>query len=228
MEKKICSVEGCEKTVYRKGMCWEHYFRSDSEVKCTVEWCSRSVYAKGLCSTHYHHVRKHGCVLKTRFTPNEYVIKDGYAEVILCDPYGIEKARGLLDIEDIELVKPYKWCLNKAGYVYNSYSKKECMHNVVMGAKMIDHVSGEKRDNRRCNLRAATASENSRNKGPSTNNKTGVRGVYKLPDGRYKASLQPKSGFVRIGVFDTLEEAALEYNIVAKKHYGEFAYQNEL
>lgn len=193
---------------------------------CSVEWCNNKVYAKGLCQNHYTHMRLYGEIRKTRFTPNEIVLVGDYAEIILCDPYGNEKARGKLDAADIPLVSGTKWCINSCGYVYNSYKKKTFMHNVVLGRLYVDHINGDRLDNRRRNLRAATTAENAKNRRPMLNSSTGFRGVTKTKGGKFSAALQPKSKYIYVGVFDTAEEAALAYNAAAKKHYGEFAYQN--
>lgn len=64
MSDKNCSVEGCEKRTYARGMCSLHYRKNlltkKSRQKCTVGGCERPIYAKGLCQNHYVGERKWG------------------------------------------------------------------------------------------------------------------------------------------------------------------------
>jgi len=67
-ENKGCSVPGCEKPHYAKGLCCVHYARNLRngnliykkdlpKPKCSVAGCEELILAKGLCSLHYS--RKH-------------------------------------------------------------------------------------------------------------------------------------------------------------------------
>lgn len=63
----------------------------------------------------------------------------------------------------------------------------------------VDHINGDRTDDRLCNLRSVTRSENMRNL--SCRNPSGAIGVYRYRDGvRWYASMH-------LGVFDTFEEA---------------------
>ena len=58
----------------------------------------------------------------------------------------------LFDIEDVNLIKSFKWKVNKAGYVYCSYG---LLHRLLMGSpegKHIHHKNLNKLDNRKQNL----------------------------------------------------------------------------
>lgn len=63
-----CSVEGCDRDVYARGMCTKHYQRERSRQHvagtwqniirtapsvCTVEGCDNKAKSRGLCSKHY-------------------------------------------------------------------------------------------------------------------------------------------------------------------------------
>ena len=68
---------------------------------------------KGLCQKHYFQIRKYGKCLdsnpRTQYDKNEIVVYDDYAEIIIYDKDCNEKCRALIDIEDVDKVKDYKW-----------------------------------------------------------------------------------------------------------------------
>lgn len=71
----------------------------------------------------------------------------------------------------------------------------------------LDHINHKRDDNRICNLREVSAIENSRNISPSTKNKSGVRGVFLLHNGKYLVKFMRLGKSIHVGRFDTLEEA---------------------
>lgn len=70
--------------------------------------------------------------------------------------------------------------------------------------KEIDHINGDKGDNRLFNLRECTRSTNMLNRPAQSNNKLGIKGVYWLKHAnQYEVYHRGK----RIGLCKTLEEA---------------------
>ena len=93
-----------------------------------------------------------------------------------------------------------------------------------MPAGDIDHVNGIKSDNRICNLRVATRSQNMANTSRRSSNTTGFKGVtMDRRTGRYIAAVHPNGKKRHLGVFDTAEAAHDAYVAGALKYYGEFA-----
>jgi len=90
----------------------------------------------------------------------------------------------------------------------------------------VDHIDGNKLNNRRSNLRVATRSQNSANRGPTggTSKFKGVR--YCKDKGRYRAEIQADGRYIHLGYFDVEVDAARAYDQAAVTHYGEFAYTN--
>ena len=86
----------------------------------------------------------------------------------------------------------------------------------------IDHINGNKSDNRIDNLRECTKSENQWNVGPQKNNSTGFKGVVPVGD-RYKANIFIHGERIHLGVFDTIEDAAKARKAADKKLQGKFA-----
>lgn len=73
---------------------------------------------------------------------------------------------------------------------------------------VIDHINGNKSDNRLKNLRLATVSENNLNKSSAVKNQTGYRGVYRTRQGRYEAQIR-RNGVKRyLGTFACPKEAS--------------------
>lgn len=87
----------------------------------------------------------------------------------------------------------------------------------------LDHVNRNPLDNRRCNLRWATQSEQSVNRARRAN-ATGYIGVTKKGN-RFVAYIESKPKFY-LGSFDTAIEAARAFDAAARERYGEFAQLN--
>lgn len=98
-------------------------------------------------------------------------------------------------------------------YVYGKFPEKE-----------IDHINMVRDDNRLCNLREATRSENQMNRGKLSNNTSGHKGVsWHCVSKRWKAVIKIKGVVKHLGYFKDIKEAAKCYEDSAKKHFGEFA-----
>ena len=84
----------------------------------------------------------------------------------------------------------------------------------------IDHVNGIKNDNRFCNLREATNSQNQFNSAVQ-NNKLGIKGVSVNGNG-YQAEARVDSKRYYLGTYGTSEEASNVYQAFIKTHHGKF------
>lgn len=87
----------------------------------------------------------------------------------------------------------------------------------------IDHVNGDRADNRFANLREATRSQNLANKDKSRNNRSGVKGVHVHYDGRFRAQIRKDGQKFHLGVFATAEQAHAAYRQKAVELFGSFA-----
>jgi hypothetical protein len=95
-------------------------------------------------------------------------------------------------------------------------------------SKQIDHIDGDRSNNRLSNLRLATLMENCRNRKLGKRNRLGFKGiVFVKESGLYTAHIRAEnSRMLHIGCFETPEEAAHAYNKAAVLHHGEFATLN--
>lgn len=88
----------------------------------------------------------------------------------------------------------------------------------------IDHVNGNPSDNRLANLRECTGSQNMMNQGPK---KGRYRGVYFSKNAnKWHAQIGASRKSKHIGYFDTEDDAARAYDLVAADLHGEFARLN--
>lgn len=146
----------------------------------------------------------------------------------------------LVDDEDYErLMAMGKWYVETIGYaaknipVMNGTVKKytiQRMHRVISNAgekDHVDHINGDRLDNRRCNLRLCTQAQNLGNQRTSKNNHLGVKGVT-LFGSKFRARITINYKQIYLGLFDSLEDAIIAYNEAAIKYHGEFAKLNQL
>ena len=92
----------------------------------------------------------------------------------------------------------------------------------------LDHVNGDKTDNRIVNLRVASSTQNSANRSLAVNNTTGHKGVVYLENiSKYMVRVG-SSPRVLVGYFENLDDAAKAYNDAAKELYGEYARLNNV
>jgi hypothetical protein len=118
--------------------------------------------------------------------------------------------------------------MNKRGYVavridlveFGAHRLAWAMHYGVWPKADIDHMNGDRSDNRIVNLRDVTRSVNAQNqRRAGAANKTGYLGVYELK-GRFIASIKASKRTIHLGAFATPEEASAAY-IKAKRRLHE-------
>jgi HNH endonuclease/AP2 domain len=90
--------------------------------------------------------------------------------------------------------------------------------------KEVDHADTDRANNRWSNLRRANPTLQQANRGVSSNNKLGVKGVSLCKStGRYRADIRVNGRSINLGRYDTIEEASALYAEAARQYYGEFA-----
>ncbi len=87
---------------------------------------------------------------------------------------------------------------------------------------VVDHVNGDRADNRWSNLRLATPSQNSANARRAGINTTGRKGVTPYR-GRFRAQICVCGQRKWLGDFTSIDEAASAYARAATDAFGEFA-----
>jgi hypothetical protein len=119
-------------------------------------------------------------------------VKGGYHRYLTCHwtrkhgpglPPGVI---ALYDPEDAPLIERYAWFVDSGGYLRCTPAKgqkTESLHRMIMAPPPemeVDHINGNRLDNRRANLRVVTKRENSANRRAS--GASGFRGVTRVGD----------------------------------------------
>lgn len=142
-----------------------------------------------------------------------------------------------IDASDVAAVGEMNWHAKvdkrsdgsvRAVYAVHSGNRlKVKMHRLIVKSPNgveVDHVNGNGLDNRKINLRYATASENRRNQKKRVDNTSGVKGVVWVAD-RHKwvAQIYANGRRTQLGYFAKLEEAKAAYSQASINLHGEFS-----
>jgi hypothetical protein len=144
----------------------------------------------------------------------------------------------IVDAADFDWLNQYKWQASWERdmgkfYAVRNTSRRDGpktrvgMHRLILGLKyrdgvIVDHKNRDTLDNRRSNLRIATASQNIANQKKPRHNKSGFKGVY-WRCGKWRAQIKKDRRRFDLGGFDSAVEAHNAYIKAATELHGEFA-----
>lgn len=116
----------------------------------------------------------------------------------------------------------YKW-----GRIFGRpYLAHRVIWKLVHGydpAEQIDHINGDRSDNRISNLREASALENGKNGGMRRNNSSGYKGVcWVKRDRRWAAAITSDGKHISLGHHRCPTAAAVAYRKAAQRLHGAF------
>lgn len=106
------------------------------------------------------------------------------------------------------------------------YLAHRVIWRIIWGAwpvEQLDHINGDKSDNRLGNLREASNAENCRNKKAHRNNKLGYKGVTRGRENKFHAEIALSDRRVYLGTFSSPEAAHAAYCRAADNYFGVFA-----
>ncbi len=196
---------------------------------CKVKDCSDKHASKGYCSKHASQMRRYGKIKKrTTRDPNELIIEGDITRVILYNVQSEPIAEALIDTEDIDKIKGYKWSKNPSRGYAISCNPPVFMHHLIWGKKEeIDHINRNNLDNRKFNFRKATAQQNSWNRGKLKRNTSGYIGVsLHKPTQKWMVTISVNNKNQNLGLFINKKNAAKAYDKKALELRGEFAVLN--
>jgi hypothetical protein len=146
-----------------------------------------------------------------------------------------------VDAEDYEWLSQYKWSITTNKRSATRYARTAIgprtnnvqlkMHRVIMNAQpgqVVDHINGNGLDNRKCNLRVCTQSQNMANMQKHRRGSSQFKGVIwkKQYKKKWEAAIHLGKKRVVLGRFDDEAAAARAYDAAARQHFGEFARLN--
>lgn len=191
----VRSIKENGKTYYVCNVCGRKSFRAVRSH--SLIWCEK----------HYRQLKKHGHTLddnpRTTYDRNEIAIDGDIAIMNLYDAHGDVVAQTIIDAEDIAKVRYTKWKLSQNGYVMNTPKRaKSNVHlsRIVLGTdEYVDHINHDTLDNRKCNLRVVSKSQNAMNRN--------AKGVSVDKNDLYYAYIKKNGKMLNLGRYVVSDEA---------------------
>lgn len=152
---------------------------------------------------------------------NRYVLCDTVAKL-----YDNNGCFCLVDVADVPVLSEFTWYKTNKGYWR---TKSMALHRFLLGmpktydGKQVDHINGDRSDNRRCNLRIVTNSQNQMNVGICKNNTSGATGVYFRKDrNKWKAGICVDGKQLWSGLYADFNDAVSERKRMEEKYFGQY------
>ncbi len=183
----------------------------------------RKINGNVLCQKHYNQIKKYGKVLenspRTIYDKNNISVAGKVAYIDLYDKLYNVVAQAIIDKEDLPKVQFTKWRINSSGYVINNSNRKAStifLHRRILNTNhFVDHINGNRLDNRKCNLRIVTKSQNQMN--------INYQGVS-VVNNKYYAHIKINQKMINLGVYIDKDEALYARWYAEKILFKEFRY----
>lgn len=155
---------------------------------------------------------------------NTFTLVDGY---YIC--YDSNDNYFYIDIDDYGKVSKYTWIID-SNYVTTTISnKKILLHRFIMNVNqknvIVDHINGNPYDNRKCNLRICSQSNNSMNRKLSIKNMSGFTGVqFNKKSNKWYSKISVNGKHIFLGSYNNIEDAINARKNAEIKYFGEYSY----
>lgn len=137
-----------------------------------------------------------------------------------------------IDAADVPLVEGFDWlALPRGGSAYayrttHSPRKTIYLHRLLVAASSdlhVDHIDGNRLNNRRGNLRLATRHQNMQNQKLATHNTSGLKGAgWSKSKGKFRSRIVAFGKEYHLGFYNSAEEAHAAYARASAKLHGAF------
>ena len=144
--------------------------------------------------------------------------------------YIIKNNTIIIDKETYKLMYKHTW------YVDQNYVKtgNKLLSRMVMNCNendnnlVVDHINGNTLDNRKCNLRQITQSQNTLNRSSKKSSSKYIGVYYHKITKKWAATISIDGKSIYLGIFDREQDAALARDYATKKYYKGFGRLNFL
>lgn len=143
----------------------------------------------------------------------------------LTNKYGIgytnRRIEFYFDLEDYDKIKNHSWSEDRNGYICTRIKNKSIkLHRFVLNAtQIVDHINHNIKDNRKCNLRECTPSQNAMNR-------TNTKGIsFDKSANKWQARIGINKKMIYLGTFINKQDAINARKKAEEKYFGEFAYK---
>jgi hypothetical protein len=132
----------------------------------------------------------------------------------------------LVDRKDLKGIDLFNLRITAEGYAAVG---EKLLHRIITdcpGNMQVDHINKNTLDNRRCNLRVCTSSENQMNRGKTKANTSGFKGVNcekRKKRKKYRARITADKKTFYLGNFEKVSDAGAAYKEAVKVYHGQFA-----
>jgi hypothetical protein len=162
---------------------------------------------------------------KARKRQNRYHINGNIVEMFTASGY-----KFIIDKDDFEKVCDGNWYEDKAGYIEGRVNRHKIkLHRFIINCPKeleVDHINHDKSDNRKCNLRIVTRSQNNMNHKLRKNSKSGKTGVNWYERGKkWEAGITVNKKHIYLGRYNNLADAIKARKDAEIKYFGEYAYK---
>lgn len=134
----------------------------------------------------------------------------------------------LVDYSQYEQINHLSWTIVAKGYSGRRLTPQGCellhrrINNTPPGMDT-DHINGFRMDNRKCNLRTATRSQNNANQKKKSGTYSRFKGVsWDKRKLKWQAGIKINGKRKALGRFDNEEDASKAYSDAAKRAFGEY------
>jgi hypothetical protein len=158
--------------------------------------------------------------------------KDGFAVIELFNKKKEKVDEVIVDDESYYDLMKYKWWYNGWGYTacHIDDNKNVLMHRHLLnytGKDVVDHINGNKLDNRKSNLRIVTREQNSQNGTVSKKATSQYMGVCWAKEcNKWSCQINVNGRKKHLGLFVDEIEAAKCRDIATKLYFGEYGKLN--